>query len=57
MTDHAVEQEQERVDDPAQGSEPSEPQQMSLETLETHIQEAEDLHRSLTRRLDQTNRD
>lgn len=32
-------------------------EEMSLETLETHIQEAEELHRSLSRRLDETSRD
>lgn len=31
--------------------------EMSLETLETHIQEAEELHHSLSRRLDVTSRD
>lgn len=42
---------------PSDGAEPADAQQMSLQTLETHIQEAEDLHRSLSRRLDETNRD
>lgn len=44
---------QESAQEPVQ----AESQQMSLQTLETHIQEAEELHRSLTRRLDETSRD
>mgnify|MGYP006887171603 CR=1 FL=1 len=31
--------------------------EMSLESLEQHIQEAEELHRTLSRRLDETARD